>query len=107
MGRLLERERGVWGPPLACLVLAVAANAAGERSKAIESLRAAIERAEAAEMALHAWAATYQLGSLLGGEEGRALATRGEQAMTAEGVRAPARMARYLVPGRWQVDPSG
>ncbi len=101
LGRQLEQERAGWGPPLAGILHALAANAAGERAAAIEWLRAAAARAERADMALHAWAARYQLGSMLGDEEGRALVAQAEQAMTAEGVRAPARIARHLVPGRW------
>jgi hypothetical protein len=101
LGRRLERERGAWGPPLAGIVLGAAANAAGDRAGAIEGLREALVRAERADMALHAWGVRYQLGSLLGGAEGKALIAQAEQSMIAEGVRAPARMARFLVPGRW------
>ena len=53
-------------------------------------------------MALHAWAVRSQLGSLLGGDEGCALVAQAEASMTEEGVCAPARMARFLVPGRWE-----
>jgi serine/threonine protein kinase/tetratricopeptide (TPR) repeat protein len=101
MGQRLEKERSPWGPPLAAIVLASAANATGERADAIDWLRRAVRRAEAAEMALHAWAARHQLGALLGGAEGKALLAQAEQSMATEGVRSPARMARLLVPGRW------
>jgi eukaryotic-like serine/threonine-protein kinase len=107
LGRQLERERAAWGPPLAGILHALAANAAGERAEAIAWLRAAAARAERADMALHAWAARYQLGSLLGDEEGKALAAHAEQAMTAEGVRAPARIAKLFVPGRWSPSAGG
>jgi serine/threonine protein kinase/tetratricopeptide (TPR) repeat protein len=102
LGRALERARDAWSPPLASLVAAMAANASGDRNEAIKALRAATKRAETADMALHGWAASYQLGSLLGGDEGKALAAQAEQSMTAEGIRDPFRMARLLVPGRWQ-----
>ena len=46
-------------------------------------------------------AARYQLGQLLGGDEGAVLVAEAEHAMKAEGVRAPARMAGFLLPGRW------
>jgi serine/threonine protein kinase/tetratricopeptide (TPR) repeat protein len=105
LGKQLEKERGVWGATLASLVFASAANAAGARAEAIESLRRAIAHAESAGMALHAWAAGYQLGSLLGSDEGKTLISRAQQAMAAEGVRAPARLVRVLVPGRWEPDP--
>jgi eukaryotic-like serine/threonine-protein kinase len=100
LGRRLERERGAWGPPLAGILLAAAAHAAGDRAEAIDGLREALARAERADMALHAWAVRYQLGTLLGGDEGSALVAQAEQSMMAEGVRAPARMARFLVPVR-------
>jgi hypothetical protein len=87
--------------PLASLVLAAAANAEGDTATATTALRAAIERADAADMGLHAAVARYQLGWLLGGDEGAELRRQGERAMTSEGVRAPARMARMILPGRW------
>jgi eukaryotic-like serine/threonine-protein kinase len=101
LARELEGEPGPWGKALASLLRAAAANAEGERAEATEALREAIARSEGAEMWLHSWAARYQLGSSLGGEEGAALVAQGEGAMTAEGVRAPARMAGLLLPGRW------
>jgi hypothetical protein len=83
------------------MLRAAAANAAGVRAEATEALREALGRSESAEMWLHSWAVRYQLGSLLGGDEGAVLVTQGEGAMAAEGVRAPARMAGLLLPGRW------
>jgi serine/threonine protein kinase/tetratricopeptide (TPR) repeat protein len=102
LGKRLERERGAWGPPLAGILHAAAENAAGKRIRAIRALQQALARAETAEMALHAWAVRYQLGSVLGGDDGKALVSQAEKSMTEEGVRAPARMARFLVPGRWE-----
>ena len=52
-------------------------------------------------MGLHAAVARHQLGCLLGGDEGAELRRQGETAMTAEGVRAPTRMATMILPGRW------
>ena len=101
LARELEREVGPWGKALASLLRAAAANAGGERAEAIDALREALQRSEGAEMWLHSWAARHQLGSLLGGEEGAVLVAKGERAMAAEGVRAPARMAGLLLPGRW------
>jgi hypothetical protein len=63
--------------------------------------REALARSERANLWLHAWAARHQLGLLLGGDEGAVLVAQAEQAMTTEGVRAPARMAGMLLPGRW------
>jgi hypothetical protein len=101
LARELEGEPAPLGKALASLLRAATANAGGERAEAKEALREAVERTEGAELWLYSWAARYQLGSLLGGEEGAALVAQGEQAMAAEGVRAPARMASLLLPGRW------
>jgi serine/threonine protein kinase len=100
--RRLERAGMMWTAPLASMLLAAVANAEGDRAAATAALRAAIDRAEAADMSLHGWAARYKLGCLLGGEEGDALQRQAESAMTAEGVRAPERSAGMLVPGQWR-----
>ncbi len=99
--RRLERARMAWTAPLASLVLAAVANAERDLVTATGALRAAIERAEAADMSLHASAARHQLGCLLGGAEGDEQRRQSESAMAAEGVRAPTRMATMLLPGRW------
>ena len=52
-------------------------------------------------MAMCAAAARYQLGSLLGDEEGKGLLREGGDAMKAQDVRAPARFAGTWLPGRW------
>jgi tetratricopeptide (TPR) repeat protein len=101
LARQLERTPAPWCRALASLAFAAAANAADERAEAIDALREALARSEAADMWLHAWAVRHRLGSLLGGDQGAALVAQAEQAMTAEGVRAPTRMAGMLLPGRW------
>ncbi len=101
LARQLERAPATWCRVLASQARAAAANAANDRAEALEALREALVRSEGAGMWLHAWAARHRLGSLLGGDEGAALVAQAEQAMTAEGVRAPARMAGQLLPGRW------
>ncbi len=99
--RELERERMTWTAPLAAIVTATAANACADRALAARSLRSAVELAQAADMSLYAAAAQYQLGLLLGGDEGNALVQQADDAMTSEDVRAPARFASMFVPGRW------
>ncbi|HEY5147392.1 MAG TPA: hypothetical protein VII82_11530, partial [Polyangiaceae bacterium] len=106
LARRLERDPAPWSRVLGSLARSAAANAAGERAEAIDALRGGLARSEEASMWLHAWAAAYQLGSLLGGEEGAAFVGRAERAMSEEGVRAPARMARMLLPGRFDRGPS-
>jgi serine/threonine protein kinase len=100
--RRLERERMPWTHALATILEAGWANAKGNRDAATAALRSAIERAGACDMALHAAAARHQLGVLLGGDEGAKHIREAEDAMTACGVRAPARFAAVLVPGRWE-----
>jgi hypothetical protein len=101
MVRKLERERMKWTAPLAAIVSAGIASAEGNPSGAAACLRTAIELADAADMAGHANAARHQLGLLLGGDEGRDLEDKAQDALKAQGVRAPARFASMLVPGRW------
>ena len=90
-----------WTAPLAAMVLAAEANARKDAALAIESLRSAIERSEAADMSLYAAAARYQLGALLGGGEGRAFTELAEDVMRSQEIRVPPRFAGMLVPGRW------
>ena len=98
----LAGERMAWTQPLAAMIQAGVASARDRRAEAATLLRAAIEQLEATEMAMHAAAARYQLGSLIGGDEGEMLTARAERAMTTEGVRVPARLAAMLAPGRWR-----
>jgi serine/threonine protein kinase len=97
----LEREGMAWTAPLAYMVRAATANAEGDASEAAAALRVAIECAAAIDMKLHLWSARRQLGCLLGGEEGERYVALADAGMEEEGVRAPARMATMLLPGRW------
>jgi hypothetical protein len=99
--RKLERERMPWTAPLAAILSAGIASAEGNPSGAAACLRTAIQLADAAAMAGHAHAARHQLGLLLGGDEGKDLVEKAQDAMEAQGVRAPARFASMLVPGYW------
>jgi hypothetical protein len=100
--RLIERASMPWTCPLASMVHAAAAAAEGNAIAAAEALRLAITQAEAADMMGHASAARHQLGCLLGDDEGRRLRQQAEDKMTAQGIRAPARFANMLLPGRWE-----
>jgi hypothetical protein len=99
--RRLEREVHVCAGMFAALISAGVSNAEGDRPGAIGSLRTAIDRADQTSMAMHAAAARYQLGSLLGGDEGRTLVQQAEGAMRAQDVKVPSRFARIWLP--WQV----
>jgi serine/threonine protein kinase len=97
----LEGERMPWTDALASILAAGAANARGARADALAALRAAVQRAEAADMSLYAAAARHQLGLALGGDEGARLVEEAKGAMAGQGVRVPERFATMLVPGRW------
>jgi serine/threonine protein kinase len=99
--RRLERERMAWTDCLATILRAGWACASGQREAAAAALRSAIDRAEATQMPLHAAAARYQLGVLLGGEVGEPHVREAVHALAERGVRAPARFAAMLVPGPW------
>jgi len=99
--RTLEREKMTWTTALAELVWASVRLSENDRPAAIGHLRCAVERADDAGMALHAAAARYQLGSILGDVEGRKLVEAAEDWMRGQDIRVPARFAAMLVPGRW------
>jgi hypothetical protein len=102
LARRLAAEKMDWASTLSALLSACAANASGDRGTAVTTLRALLGPAEQAGLFLHAGAARYQLGLLVGGEAGRALVRQADEDMASRGVRAPARMAGRLVPGRWR-----
>jgi|CZKU01.1.fsa_nt_gi serine/threonine protein kinase/tetratricopeptide (TPR) repeat protein len=101
LARSLAGERMAWTQPLATMVRAGVASMEPRGGEAAQLLRTALEEVEAAEMAMHAAAIRYQLGSLLGGDAGAELTARAERAMTSQGIRVPARFAAMLAPGRW------
>jgi hypothetical protein len=99
--RELERERMAWTAPLAALIMAAAANASGDPDSAGALLRRGIDLAQSADMTLHAAAARYQLGRLLGGSRGGELLQSAEAAMRTQAIKVPERFAAMMVPGRW------
>ncbi len=101
LARRLARENTHWAALTGSILTASVANATGDRPGSIAALRDVLAGATAAELMLHVAAARYQLGSLLGGEAGKAMVAQADDEMASRGVRAPARMAARLVPGRW------
>jgi hypothetical protein len=97
----LEREKMPWTDALAAMLTASVARASHDDGAARRGLRLAIRLSDGAEMALHAAAARYRLGGLVGGDAGSRLVKKTEDAMKARGVRVPARYAQMLVPGDW------
>ena len=101
IARRLEREGMSWIGVFASLVRAATVHAEGDAAGARAALAEAIDCAVAADMSLFALCARRQLGCLIGGEEGERSVAQADAAMQAEGVRAPARMAAMMAPGRW------
>ena len=101
LARRLAREKTQWAGVLGSILSAAVANATGDRPAAIAALRGALAGAAEADLMLHVAATRYQLGSLLGGDAGRAMVAEAEGEMTSRGVRVPSRMAARLAPGRW------
>jgi hypothetical protein len=101
IARRFGAQAGGWRATYAAVVRACADRAAGDATSAAEGLREAIRHAEACDLAPQAWAARYQLGRLIGGDEGRELVAQGERSMRDEGAHSPERIANWLVPGRW------
>jgi hypothetical protein len=100
--RALVKEDMPWTTVLATMLEATIANATGDAASAEGALRESIERATALEMSLHAAAARHQLGRMLGGDAGDAMALEAADAMKTLGVRTPERYARMLLPGQWR-----
>jgi serine/threonine protein kinase len=100
--RALVKEDMPWTTLLATMLGATIANATGDATGAERALRESIERATALEMSLHAAAARHQLGRLLGGDAGDAMALEAAEGMKNLGVRVPEHYARMLLPGQWR-----
>ncbi len=101
LARKLVRENMGWAAVAGAILTASVANATGDRPGAIAALRDALAGATEADLMLHVAAARYQLGSLLGGDAGKAMVVQAGEEMASRGVRSPSRMANRLVPGRW------
>jgi hypothetical protein len=86
----------------AAVVDAATENADGNVVAAAAALREAIASADGTRMAMHATVARHRLGTLLGGDEGRAMVEAANAAMIAEGIRCPERWLAVYLPGTWK-----
>jgi tetratricopeptide (TPR) repeat protein len=102
LAKRLAGERMPWTTALAEMISAGATSLEGPPDRAAGLLRAALQCAEQAEMAIHAAAIRHQLGLLVGGEEGRELVAKASDAMKSQGICAPVRFANMLQPGCWR-----
>jgi serine/threonine protein kinase len=96
--RALHREPAFWAKPLVLLIDASAAALDGGVERAATLLDQAESAARAADMTLHAAAASRARGVLLAGDNGRALIAQADAAMAVEGIVAPSRLASVFVP---------
>lgn len=101
IARRLDREGMPWTAAVSSMVAAAVENADGNPAGAAAALEAAVHRATMADMAIYGWAARHRLGLLLGGDDGARRVREAEDAMSAQGIRVPARYAGMLIPGRW------
>jgi len=94
----LRRERGAWAAPLASVIEAGLAGHRGDREAQRALLEAALRDFDADGLVLYAASARDRLGSLVMGDEGRALRTAAAASMAAQGVRNPEYMTRIFAP---------
>ncbi|MDB4965403.1 MAG: ATPase/protein kinase family protein [Myxococcales bacterium] len=97
--RMLQGQKVAYGVALGTILEAGAALLSGDRERAAAGLRLAAERCDKVEMALHADAARWELGRVIGGDEGADLVAAAEGALRAEGVRDPAAMVATFTGG--------
>jgi eukaryotic-like serine/threonine-protein kinase len=100
--RRIERERVSWGDALAALVRAGIASIRGNREEAASRLAFCASHTAMTDMGLYAAAGRLRLGSILGGEKGKALAASSDAWMRNQKILNPAGFASMLVPGKWE-----
>jgi hypothetical protein len=89
-----------WANPIALLIRGLCAQQRKRPEQAVPLLRDAADGLGAANMALHAAAARYRLGEVMGGEEGATLQATTLKLLAAQDVVAPERILHILAPGR-------
>ncbi|MBX7222078.1 MAG: protein kinase [Blastocatellia bacterium] len=94
----IEKERMEWCRGIPEVIRAGIALTQGQPSRAIELLEAAEIHFQAADMKLHATAAQYRRGQLLGGSAGQVLLERAQDWMQRQEIENPKRMVDMLVP---------
>ncbi|MDB4970453.1 MAG: Serine/threonine-protein kinase PknA [Myxococcales bacterium] len=99
MAKKLHKERMPWSEALGSVLDGGVAMARGDATAARARLATAIAGFENTEMALWGAVARWQLGRLVGGDEGATLVRAAEDFMRAQSVRDPGRVAATLAPG--------
>jgi hypothetical protein len=95
----MEREGLVHAQARARLLRAGVANRRGDTASAVSLLRAALGVFVSDDLALHVAATRSALGSLVGGDEGRALLAAADTWFASEGVKRPERFVAMMAPG--------
>jgi serine/threonine protein kinase len=95
----IERERLQRFSALPILYRAGLTAAEGDLDSSVRLLRRGIQVAEQTSLGLYLHPARWQLGRLLGGDEGNQLISSAEAWMQSEGVKNPAKFSSMLVPG--------
>jgi serine/threonine protein kinase len=96
--RQLQRERTIYGEPLARSLRAGVSALRGDRAGAVELLTSAAAGFDAAGMTLFAAAARHRLGELLGGPEGRDLQANSRTLTATQNIRDQLRWLHTLAP---------
>jgi hypothetical protein len=100
--RKLAGKHSRWARGLSLLIRAGVASVRGERRGALEFLPRAEAEFHACEMAQFVAVCQYRRGTLIGGDEGRALIAAAETWATSQRVINHARVFDMLAPGRWE-----
>jgi len=95
----LEKEGQPWALAHACYVRAGIAACEEDSARAIEDLKMAAEKYDAAEMPLRAQILRYRLGELEEGAESRELRENAERWIRGQGIVSPVRWAGMYAPG--------
>jgi len=104
--RSLDRWKAPWGAAVAHLVRAGIAAERDQRELAIERLAMADRGFRDVGMSLHLMITRWRHGSLIGGEQGRAMVDASRAWMIDQGIRNPNRVSQVVAPGRWTSNPS-
>jgi serine/threonine protein kinase len=96
--RALERIGSPWSLAYATPIHAELALIDGRRDDAIAQLTSAVARYDALDMSLRAAAASYRLGEVIGGGDGRAMTAASVSRMRSLGVTTPAVVAWTFMP---------
>jgi hypothetical protein len=96
--RWIRSTRAAWGQGLADLLDASCEWLEGRSELAVAGLRRAVAGFDASGLALHAAAARWRLGRVVGGDEGELLRRNALRFMEDGGARVPERLVRMLAP---------